>query len=281
MAIQTGIITLSGRIGNVVHYERDGVNCSRTVAEKYALTEATKKSGAEFGKASAAGALIRKGMEPIIKRMMHSKLVNKINKRLIKIINTGPVALKGDREVIDGDVALLKDLEFNPYSTVGRLTFLLPTMAIDPMECIRFMLPRMEMSYAFNPPPKAAFGVLQLICCTYDFPAKNGRFARPDELVIPLNKKVFPGADLELPLYELESCVLLVGMGVYFLTAENIPIGNRQWYGGNIVEAVAIKDGKVVQFEYPPLAAPVPVEEKKDRVVWKLREEEGRGSGMA
>lgn len=274
MAFQSGIVRLRGKIGDIVNYRRKGKYLSKKESEPYEQTENTKKSGADFGKASSAGALIRKAFAPLLEALADDELYNRLNGKLSDVIHTGSAALLGNRQVTDGDLGLLKEVEFNRKTKLEKLLHVLPTVQLDDADTIRITLPKMIIKEAFTIPPNAKMAVLQLICCTFDFPGKNGRFVIPDELQIPLDKETFPGGVLELPLDTLEERALIVAIGISFRRANGIAMENQKHYGGRILESALIRDGKIIPFQYPEPEAPPTAQEQGPKVSWKLNEEE-------
>jgi hypothetical protein len=65
MAIQKDVI-LTGRIGNMIFYKRNGKYCSRAVPERVRQTKPTKARAKEFGKASSLAKSIRQQLLPMI-----------------------------------------------------------------------------------------------------------------------------------------------------------------------------------------------------------------------
>ena len=69
MAIQTGLITLTGKSGNQINYQRNGKHYTKGVAKNIKRTEASKRSSAEFGAASKVASLINTGFLPLRKEL--------------------------------------------------------------------------------------------------------------------------------------------------------------------------------------------------------------------
>jgi len=65
MAIQKDVI-LTGRIGNLIFYKRNGKYCSRAVPDRVRQTKPTKARAKEFGKASSLAKAIRQQLLPVI-----------------------------------------------------------------------------------------------------------------------------------------------------------------------------------------------------------------------
>lgn len=64
-------------------------------------------------------------------------------------------------------------------------------------------------------------------------------------------------------------------LGAYFLNKDNIPIQNRDWYAGKIVEAVYIRDGKIVPFQYAEkVVPPADNSQTSNKISWIINEDD-------
>ncbi|WP_127132973.1 hypothetical protein [Pseudoflavitalea rhizosphaerae] len=94
MAIQTGQIRFTGRVGDLIGYYRNGVHCLRSRPVKVHQTKATRQAAQQFGIASRKGKLIRQAFAPYLNGRKDSGSVNRLNKTLIQ---SGLEGLKGFR----------------------------------------------------------------------------------------------------------------------------------------------------------------------------------------
>ncbi|QEC41554.1 hypothetical protein [Pseudobacter ginsenosidimutans] len=94
MAIQTGQIRFTGRIGDLIGYYRNGVHCLRSRPAKVHQTKATRQAAQQFGIASRKGKLIRQAFAPHLNGRKDGGWVNRLNKTLIQ---SGLEGLKGYR----------------------------------------------------------------------------------------------------------------------------------------------------------------------------------------
>lgn len=276
MAIQTGTFTLSGKLGKQVFFNKNGKAFVKDAPnpETYHLSEGSRKSGIEFGTASSAASLINKAFAPIATKVGDVDRIHRLKSLLIKVINTGPAELTGNRQPIDGDIGLLKGFEFNCHCRLSKLLAVSPTIEIDPEDELRIRLPRLDIATDFNITPRADTVVIQFMCASLDFAAGNGRFTRPEDLVLPLKSESFPGGSLILPLEDSDNKVLLVAMGVSFAYEDGVLVKNRDFHAGTIVEAVYIRDGNIVSFQYPEkVVKPVGDGGPGNRIPWIINEE--------
>ena len=274
MAFRTGIIKLRGKLGDLIHYERDGKELTRSAPESYNLSENSKKTSAEFISAVHAATLVYSGLRPFQKEVGDRNFTYRLNGSVMSIVYSGPEELKGSRRITDGDIALLKQLEFNIYTPLEKLMPIEPIVRIEPTEMLTVRLPKGDPTTLFCIPPGfAGEAVLKFRCCVFYFDIENGRFTEPEDLKIPLDKN-FPGGTLEIPLDAKENKVILLAAGLLFTKTKGTSAsGDRKYYAGKIIEAVNVKDGNVVKFKYPDAVVEETIHEKQNKIAWKLDED--------
>jgi hypothetical protein len=288
MAVQRSVITVSGKLDNQVYYQRNGKRFVRMAAAPYPLSENSKKSGTEFGRASIAASLVKEAFGYIINPVADKKVYNRLTSTFIKLIGTAHNKPKGEREVPDGDLALLKGFQFNTYTGSHKICSLEPEVTIHPRTGISVRLPRFNIKDIVTAPAGTGTLVIQLCCFVCDF-ATMGVVAESDYLLVDINKTFSPrstakftvgvtddetGAvnDKELPMNDK---VVMAAIGFSFLDAFAIPIANRDWRAGSILEAALVREGRVVSFCYPEeKAAPAVAQVQKKRVSWEIEGEE-------
>jgi hypothetical protein len=130
MAQQEGIVPLKGTIGNITFYKskdgflargKGGVN-GRRIASDPAF-QRTRENGFEFGRAGAAGKLLRNSLRTILLNTTDSKMVSRLTREMMKVIQADATNPRGQRNVIDGESELLKGFEFNINSKLGTTLF--------------------------------------------------------------------------------------------------------------------------------------------------------------
>ncbi len=126
MAQQKGIIPLKGTIGNITFYKsKDGYLAREKgslTAERIANDPAfarTRENGAEFGRAGVAGKLLRTALRSLLLNTSDSRMISRLTKEMMKVIQADAVNERGMRNVIDGEAELLEGFEFNANSKLG------------------------------------------------------------------------------------------------------------------------------------------------------------------
>ncbi len=126
MARQKGIIKLKGTIGDITFYktqdghlarEKGGIDASRIKSDP--AFQRTRENGAEFGRAGAAGKILRTSLRALLINSADSRMVSRLTQRMVKVIQADAVNDRGLRNVIDGEAELLTGFEFNIRGKLG------------------------------------------------------------------------------------------------------------------------------------------------------------------
>lgn len=138
MARQKGIFPLKGTIGNVTFYkskdgylakEKGSVDKQR-IANDPAF-QRTRENGAEFGRAGAAGKVLRTALRGLLLNASDSNLVPRLTKEMMKVVQADTLNPRGARNVIDGEAELLESFEFNSSSKLSTSLFAPYSSTID------------------------------------------------------------------------------------------------------------------------------------------------------
>lgn len=130
MAQQKGILPLKGTIGNITFYkskdgylarEKTSVNKER-IANDPAFAR-TRENGAEFGRAGQAGKVLRTALRSLLLNTADSRMLSRLTRELMKVIQADATNERGLRNVIDGEAELLEGFEFNANSKLGTSLF--------------------------------------------------------------------------------------------------------------------------------------------------------------
>ncbi|SMD44452.1 hypothetical protein SAMN00777080_3073 [Aquiflexum balticum DSM 16537] len=135
MAKQTGIITLQGNVGRLNFFknkdgfqarEKGGVSKSRIMTDpRYART---RENIAEFTTNAAVVKLLKDTIRPAIVRISDTRLHQRLVKKLLTILRTDAVNVRGQRNIQEGDWNLLIGMEIN--ATVGLTSTLRPELVL-------------------------------------------------------------------------------------------------------------------------------------------------------
>ena len=130
MAQQKGIIKLDGTIGGITFYksqdgylarEKGGVSAERIANDPN--FQRTRENGAEFGRAGKAGKLLRNSIRAMLQNASDSRMVSRLTKRMVEVIQLDITNTRGQRNVIDGEAELLEGFEFNISGKLGTTLY--------------------------------------------------------------------------------------------------------------------------------------------------------------
>ena len=131
MARQRSIIKLDGTIGGITFYkskdgylarEKGGIPAERIRTDP--AFQRTRENGAEFGRAGKAGKVLRNSIRQLLQNVNDSRMVSRLTKEMVKVIQMDATNPRGQRNVIDGEAELLIGFDFNANGKLGN-TFML------------------------------------------------------------------------------------------------------------------------------------------------------------
>lgn len=138
MAKQTGIFPLEGQIGNITFFkskdgfmarQKGGVSAQR-IASDPAFAR-TRENMAEFKRAGKASKLLRTALRSILMKASDGRMFNRLTSKMMEVIKLDAVNTRGQRNVIDGEVGLVDQFEFNEQGKFASSFFAPFTASID------------------------------------------------------------------------------------------------------------------------------------------------------
>jgi len=138
MAKQAGIIKLKGTIDDIAFYKTADGHLARAKGgidrDKILHSAAfarTRENNSEFGRAGKGGKLIRSALRSLMQNAKDSRVVSRLTTVLLAIIKTDPLNQRGQRNLNEGNLDLLKDFDFNINGKLGTTFYGLFTPAFD------------------------------------------------------------------------------------------------------------------------------------------------------
>jgi len=269
MAIQQGIISLSGKVGDLVFSNRRG----KRVAKKKSMvpmnqTEATKKSSSDFGVASKAGARMRRVFAPFIERYSDTTLVSRFTKHILKVFKTIPADFRGQKKLAQGNVGIFKDFQFNTWARVDSLLFDQPTIVLGKSGLtIGFAEVKKNADIGlFKKVAKADFVFIKLMVYNLSLDNDEDEVVMIKELALPTYLDSFKGAKVEVPLNFKGQQAVFVAIGIHY-EGKNSMMGDRTKRAASIMQVARLSDGKEVIAEPQP-KAPLRTETDDEGLDW-------------
>lgn len=130
MAQQMGIVPLQGTIGNITFMktkdgfmarQKGGVSKERIASDP--AFQRTRENGAEFGRAGKAGKLLRNAIRSLLINTADARMVARLTREFVKVIQADMTNARGQRNVIDGEAELLQGFDFNANAKLSTTLF--------------------------------------------------------------------------------------------------------------------------------------------------------------
>ncbi|MBW8688321.1 hypothetical protein [Chitinophaga rhizophila] len=212
MAKQQSLIRFTGKLGNLIGYERNGRQFLRRMPEKVRQTPATRLAAQRFGIASRRGALIRKAITGELDLRGDSTYINRLTRSLI---SSGGHALK-----------TLEGFRFHQQGSISRFFHLVPKLTADGI----LDIPAQAM------PVCSGIDAIEVKVVAAKISFSSGEIIGTTTQVIVLNTaKRFDGA--MLPLHVPGRGTLVVTMQVRGMR-QGLIIGNARYLAADIVGVI-------------------------------------------
>lgn len=129
MAIQNSIIKLRGSIDDLVFLETKNGHKVRKKAK--AVSKETiaadpryarlRENMSEFSRAAKASKLLRAAVKEAMLDCTDNRIFNRLTKAMFSVLVTDPVSERGQRNVMKGDLSLLKEFAFNSMAILSAI----------------------------------------------------------------------------------------------------------------------------------------------------------------
>ncbi len=229
MAKQKGIIPLEGTIGNITFYkskdgylarEKGGIPADR-IANDPAFAR-TRENGEEFGRAGAAGKLLRTAFRALLQNASDTRLVGRLTAELMKVIQADATSERGMRNVIDGETEMLKGFEFNIAGKLGTTLFAPYTSTIDrPTGELKVTVPAFIPINMIAAPAGATHFKLVSAGASIDFEAGVYNAASSETAILPISSVATAATDLINNVTAASTHPLFLVLGIAFYQEVN------------------------------------------------------------
>lgn len=162
MAKQCGIIRITGTIGNISFYKtkdgyfariKGGVDAKRFKTDpKFARS---RENAAEFGRAGAAGGVLRRALKPLLANSTDRRLISRLTGALVHVLQGDKINPRGKRCVADGNLLLLQGFEMNSASTPSAVHLPLQAKVSRATGRASVSIPAFDPSSILKPPAGA------------------------------------------------------------------------------------------------------------------------------
>ncbi|MFC6095698.1 hypothetical protein ACFPVY_03485 [Flavobacterium qiangtangense] len=251
MARQKGIIKLKGTIGDITFYkskdgyiarEKGGVDPSRIANDP--AYQRTRENGMEFGRAGKAGKVLRNAIRTLLLNASDSRMVSRLTKAMIKVIQADLVSIRVLRNVIDGEAELLTGFEFNAGGVLSTTLFAPYVANIDRVTgLVSVNFEPFVARDMINAPGGSTHFKLRTAGTEVDFEAQTSVTQMAESDILPLDGPITQQIVLENNVTAASTKVLFAVIGIEFyqlVNTEMYPLKNGAYNALSIVSVSGI-----------------------------------------
>lgn len=138
MAKQKGIFKIEGTLNDVTFYkskdgymarEKGGISAERMASDPAFVR--TRENQAEFARAGKAGKLFRTAFRVLMQEAADGRVVSRLLKEMMRVVKADATSVRGQRNVLDGELELLEGFEFNIGGKLSQTLFVPYTASLD------------------------------------------------------------------------------------------------------------------------------------------------------
>lgn len=225
MARQKGIIKLKGTMGDITFYrtrdgymarEKGGISAERMRSDP--AFQRTRENMAEFGRAGKAGKVLRRSIQNLIKNAADPKMVSRLTKEMIKVIQLDGINPRGLRNVIDGEAELLQGFDFNISGKLGTALYIpyIPTLDRVTGEATIELPPYIPTEGIAAPAGSTHYQIFSA-GMAINFEREDFDSAKSETAILPINTILTATVQLQnmLPVNSTNPLFLVLGISFY------------------------------------------------------------------
>lgn len=223
-------------------------NLSGGKSKGYRFSDNTRKSTIEFGELNRTSALIMSRFKQVMNLSWDKEMLNKFNRRLLKIIRSGPYLNMGNRKLWDGDLTLLEGFHLNHRATASNLFRQSIRTKLDEENGITLSIDPFKYSLVFEKAHKRALvAEVRLFVFSFDFDSMSS-IGRAITLISQKKDEDFKEPlEQYIPLDDNKLTILILKTS--FKSGPNLSeIMDRQYIGATVLKVIYKRDGKIVTY---------------------------------
>ncbi|SHJ16739.1 hypothetical protein SAMN05443429_11112 [Cruoricaptor ignavus] len=249
MARQKSIIKLDGTIGDITFYksqdgylarEKGGVSAERIKNDP--KFQRTRENGNEFGRAGKAGKALRNSIRPQLQKASDSRMVSRLTKDMVTVIQADTTNPRGERTVKDGDPKILIGFDFNINGKLGTTLYMPWNKALDKAAgTASVSIPDFSPTTMVNAPGGTTHFRILAAAAAVDFDEETYEVSSQETAIMPWEASTVQGLNLDLTLPAGTPNTAFLVLGVEFLQEVNnemYPLKNGAFNSLQIVEVV-------------------------------------------
>ena len=249
MAKQKGILPIQGTIGNLNFFK--GADGEYRVRQKSSIDKTriktdeafvrTREHLAEFATAAKGSKLLRDALSILLKRIGDKDATKRLTSSMFKALKADVTSPRGSRNLMDGDITMLKGFEFSNIGKVNT-TF---TGAFSPVVdrvngTLGITIPQFVPSNVVVSSEASTHFQLHVVGVELNFGSGNSVADIESTAVLPINGTPVPSLILETQVSANSTNPLILLLAVELWQESNgrfYPLNNQVYNGMVVVEA--------------------------------------------
>ncbi|MEJ1239556.1 hypothetical protein WBG78_15575 [Chryseolinea sp. T2] len=238
MAIQQGLIQLTGRIGDLIFYQTDygyavrrsGGNDRNRIKNDPCFVR-TRESNSEFAEAMKCVKLFRAAFSDVVTKVADGGITKRLSSLFIKLVQQDNINLRGSRKLQSNALAAFEGLEFNKQTSLSPELRMLVSPSIDRSSGrLSVDVNMFSPAAIITSPPGATHFILTTIAAELDFISHkfNSRSLNSEPIPIDRPRQDATSFDTEIA---GSTKPLVLAFGIHFVQMINgicYPLKNRE-----------------------------------------------------
>lgn len=246
-----GIIKLEGTIGDLAFYKtqdghiargKGGVSGDRIKND--AAYQRTRENMNEFGRAGAAGKLLRMAFRSLISNSADNRMVSRLTKEMVKVLKADSTSIRGQRNVLDGELELLQGFEFNQSGKLSSTLFMAYVATIDRATgTLQVTIPAFSPSADITSPAGTTHAMLVSAGASINFVEETFQVVGTQSAEIAIAPGPAATFNLvnQLPAGLADPLFLILGIEFYQkVNGVNYPLNNGQYNALSLVKVLGL-----------------------------------------
>lgn len=215
MATQRGIVQLVGKLGGIV-FRADG-SVSQAPAKRAVTAQRTKDNNSEFGNAATSGKRLRDGLSKLTKAGGGAYVVARIVKIMKDAINLDLVSVRGQRNVLDGELSLFEGFNFNDLKSMASIMVVnLSAVITRSTGVCEVLIPAFTPINDVDAPGGTTHFKLIAESATINFETGESDSKSAETAYIPLNATPVASQTFTMDLLDSSTDPIFTGVGIEF-----------------------------------------------------------------
>lgn len=215
MAKNVGLVQIEGTIGGIT-FKKGGV-MSQAVGKRAVTSAETKKNNSEFGNATSVASLFYKALAYLTWSGGSKNTFSRVVKKMTEAIYLDGSSVKGERNVLDGELTVFEGFEYNAVQSVSGVFNDFLTSAIDRITGVCLVsIPAFVPLQALKMPNGATHVKFVAQAAAVDFEVKEFETKKAETGFIPLNATLTAVQNLSCDLSNGSTHPIFLGVAVDF-----------------------------------------------------------------